>query len=128
MKPHFRVVLTILVVVCVVVLPVENAYAAVTITGVTSSKYLVTGSPVNVSADAVFKITFEDKTAGTNVELCAGAITDFVSGACPLHLSGSGGPGFVFLTIVDATALKGKVIYVIRVVGTVPAAFALTIE
>jgi hypothetical protein len=45
-----------------------------------------------------------------------------------MHLSGSGGPGFRFLTIIDAKALSGKVLYAIRAVGTAPAQFIWTVE
>jgi hypothetical protein len=51
-----------------------------------------------------------------------------MSGTCPTRISDSGGPGFVFLTIVDAASLNGKLLYVIRVVGINPASFKLTIE
>jgi hypothetical protein len=69
-----------------------------------------------------------DTTAGTNLELCAGTGADFAAGTCPVRLSDSGGPGFVFLTIVDTPALSGKIIYVIRAVGIAAATFRLTVE
>ena len=107
-----------------------NALASTTITGTVgaSSKYLVTGAPVTTSAVAVLKISFENKTAGTNLELCAGTTADFVAGTCALRLSDSGGPGFVFLTITDTSQLSGKIIFVQRVVGLAPATFTLTVE
>lgn len=128
MKSHLRLALTILAAICICSFSLPKAHAAVTITGVTGAKYLVSGAPVMTSTDAVFKISFANKTSGTNLELCAGTTTDFVNGACPLRLSSSGGPGFVFLTIVDANALAGKVLYVIRAVGTISATFVLVIE
>jgi len=65
---------------------------------------------------------------GVNLELCAGNADDFASGACPTRLGDSGGPGFKFLTIVDAASLNGKVLYVIRAVGVNSASFRFTIE
>jgi hypothetical protein len=109
---------------------VRNAQALTVITGTVGSagKYLLTGSPVNVTANAVLKISFEDATPGTNVELCAGTAADFAGGNCPTRLSDSGGPGFTFLTIVDAASLNGKILYVIRAVGAAAASFVFTIE
>jgi hypothetical protein len=43
-------------------------------------------------------------------------------------LSDSGGPGFVFLTIIDAATLNGMQLYVLRAVGSAAAEFTLTIE
>jgi hypothetical protein len=108
----------------------HGAMAATTITGTVQSegKYLVSGAPVATTTPAVLKLSFQNNTPGTNLELCAGAGSDFISGACPIRLSDSGGPGFVFLTIVDTPALSGKVIYVIRAVGIAPATFQLTVE
>jgi len=108
----------------------HGALAATTITGTVQSegKYLVSGAPVTTTTPAVLKLSFQNNTPGTNLELCAGNSADFVAGACPTRLSDSGGPGFVFLTIVDTPALSGKIIYVIRAVGIAPAAFQLTIE
>ena len=63
-----------------------------------------------------------------DLELCAGTAADFIAGTCPTRLSDSGGPGFVFLTIVDTPAISGKIIYVIRAVGAASATFRLTIE
>jgi len=103
---------------------------ALTITGtVGTGKYLLTGSAVNVgSTNAVLKISFETTTAGENLELCAGTSADFAAGACPIRLNDSGGPGFRFLTIVDAASLNGKQLYIIRAVGVNPASFTITIE
>lgn len=108
----------------------QNARALTTITGTVSStgKYLLTGNPVTVTTNAVLKITFETTTGGDNLELCAGSGEDFITGRCPTRLSDSGGPGFVFLTLVDAASLNGKIIYVIRAVGIGNASFRFTIE
>lgn len=107
-----------------------SALASTTITGTvgTTGKYLVTGSPVATTTAAVLKLSFENTTAGTNLQLCAGTTSDFTAGTCPTRLSDSGGPGFVFLTIVDTPALSGKVIYVIREVGSAASTFQLTID
>ena len=109
---------------------IGSVLASTTITGTVGAtgKYLVTGAPVTTTTAAVLKISFQDKTAGTNLALCAGAITDFEAGTCATQLSSSGGPGFTFLTIVDTPALSGKVIYVIREVGVLSATFQMTIE
>ena len=91
-----------------------SAMASTTITGTVEStgKYLITGSPVNTTTAAVLKLSFENTTAGTNLELCAGSSADFGAGTCAVRLSDSGGPGFVFLTIVDTPAISGKFIWV----------------
>jgi hypothetical protein len=104
--------------------------ASTTITGTvgTTGKYLVSGSPVTATTAAVLKISFENITPSTNLALCAGTVADFAAGTCPTRLSDSGGPGFVFLTIVDTPAISGKFIYVIREVGIAAATFRLTIE
>src|ERR1700730_12756918 len=97
----------------------------ITITGTVgaSAKYLVTGMLVSTTANAVLKMAFENHTAGTNLELCAGTVAEFNAGTASLQLSDSGGPGFQFLTIVDTNQLAGKVIYVLRRVGTAAAQF-----
>jgi hypothetical protein len=101
----------------------------ITITGtVGATGYLVTGMPVTTATQTVLKITFECGTAGTNVALCAGTIAEFTAGAVGLRLSDSGGPGFRFLTIIGTEQILGKVIYVLRMVGTAPAQFTLTID
>ena len=102
----------------------------ITITGTvgSSGKYLVTGAPVNVQMHSVLKIAFENTTAGTNLGLFAGSITDFESGTGGTQLSDSGGPGFQFLTITDTHALSAKVLFVRREVGTANSAFSLTVE
>ena len=108
-----------------------NAHA-LTITGTVgagpAAKYLLTGSAVNVTTNAVFKMSFETVTAGENLALCAGTIADFAAGKCATQLNDSGGPGFRFLTIVDAASLNGKQIYVIKEVGINPASFVFTVE
>ena len=116
------------VAVIVFVTIMENAHAALTITGTTGAKYLISGMPTTTAPDAILKIVFENRTHGTNLSLCAGTMADFNAGKCTMQLSSSGGPGFAFLTIMDAKALLGKVIYVIRNVGTVNSQFILTIE
>jgi hypothetical protein len=118
-------------VVCAAVLTLGGASEAeaLTITGTLGSgKYLLTGSAVNVSTNAVFKISFETTTPGENLALCAGSIADFSVGHCATQLNDSGGPGFRFLTIVDAASLNGKQLYIIREVGINPASFSFTIE
>lgn len=102
----------------------------ITITGTVgpSGKYLVTGMPVSTKTHTVLKITFENNTAGTNLGLCAGSDADFNAGNPGLQLSSSGGPGFQFLTIIDTHQLSGKVLYVLRQVGTSVSQFTLTIE
>jgi len=117
--------------VCAVALVFTGARKAeaLTITGtVGSGKYLLTGSAVNVTTNAVFKISFETTTAGENLALCAGSISDFSAGHCTTQLNDSGGPGFTFLTIVDAASLNGKQLYIIRTVGINAASFSFTIE
>jgi hypothetical protein len=106
------------------------ACASTTITGTveTTGKYLVSGAPVTTSTASVLKLSFENTTPGTNLELCAGTGADLAAGTCPTRLSDSGGPGFVFLTIVNTPAISGKSIYVIRAVGIAPSTFRLTIE
>jgi len=109
----------------------RNAHA-LSITGTVGpgpgAKYLLTGSAVNVTTNAVFKMSFETLTAGENLALCAGTVADFVAGKCATQLNDSGGPGFRFLTIVDAASLNGKQLYVIKEVGINPASFVFTIE
>jgi hypothetical protein len=107
---------------------VDNAQASVMVTGFADPQYLISGAPATLAEKAVLKIVFENKTSGTNVMLCAGTLDDFVQGKCSIRLSDSGGPGFQFLTIIDARELSGKVLYAIRGVGTAPAQFTLTIE
>jgi hypothetical protein len=124
---------TVATIVCAAALLLAGASSAQALTVITGTvggtgKYLLTGSPVNVSTNAVLKITFEITTPGENVELCAGSPEDFTAGRCSTRLSDSGGPGFTFLTIVDAASLNGKVIFVMRVVGVNPASFRFTIE
>ena len=122
-------VLLVLMAVVIFGAMIGDSFAAVTITGTSGAKYLVTGMAVTPqAADAVLKISFENKTAGTNLELCAGTMADFSASKCAMHLSDSGGPGFQFLTIVDAKAIAGKIIYVIRAVGNANSQFVLTIE
>jgi hypothetical protein len=103
--------------------------SAITITGTIGPKALISAMPVAVStAGAVLKISFEDNTPGTNVSFCAGTTADFNAGKCPLLLGASGGPGFISLSITEASQLNGKALYVLRAVGSVPARFTLIIE
>jgi hypothetical protein len=108
----------------------RNALASTTITGTVgpSGKYLVTGAPVTTTNVTVLKLSFENKTSGTNLELCAGTAADFAAGTCSIRLSDSGGPGFVFLTITDTSQLSGKIIFVLRAVGITASNFAFTID
>ncbi len=128
MKRHGCDRLRVFVVLAVLGSTIDDARASVTITGVASPKYLISSTPVMSDGKAVLKMTFENKTPGTNVSLCIGTMEDFAQGKCAMHLSESGGPGFRFLTIIDATKLSGKVLYAIRAVGTAPAQFVLTVE
>jgi hypothetical protein len=99
----------------------------ITITGTVGAngKYLVTSMPVQTTSNAVLKITFENNTAGTNLELDAG---NFADATPQMRLNGSGGPGYQFLTIIDANKLSGKDIYVHRAVGTATSKFTINIE
>jgi hypothetical protein len=129
MKRHYKMLLQIVAMVGILG-AAGTAAAAVAISGTVgaSGKYLVTGMPVTGTAPAMIKLTFENRTAGTNLELCAGTTADFGTGACPMSLVSSGGPGFRFLTIVDMATLSGKVLYVKRAVGTATSTFVLTVE
>ena len=101
-----------------------------TITGTVGAdgKYLVTGMPVDTATHTVLKLAFENNTAGTNLSLCAGSDADFSAGTAGIRLSDSGGPGFKFLTIIDTHALSGKVLYVLREVGSADSQFTLTVD
>ena len=102
---------------------------ALTITGTTGTKYLLTGSPFSTTnVHTLLKISFETTTAGNNLALCAGSPTDFAAGVCPVRLNDSGGPGFQFLTVIDAANLDGKQLYILHEVGANPASFTVTIE
>jgi hypothetical protein len=127
-RPQPARLLSGFVVLAVLVGVAGDARASVTIRGVAHPRYLISSVPAMSSGDAVLKMVFENKTPGTNVSLCAGTMEDFAEGKCAMHLSGSGGPGFQFLTLIDAKELYGKVLYAVRAVGTAPAQFVLTIE
>jgi hypothetical protein len=101
----------------------------VTITGTvgSSGKYLVTGMPVASQAHTPLKITFENNSGGTNLGLWAGSVADFEKGSAGTQLSDSGGPGFTFLTIIDAADLNGKVLYVQSEVGSGNSQFTINI-
>jgi len=102
----------------------------ITITGSVgaSGKAPVTGMPVDTKTPAVLKIAFENNTAGTNLALCAGTAAQFTAGTSTIQLSGSGGPGFQFLTIIDAAQLNGLDVYVLREVGSAVSNFTINIE
>ena len=102
----------------------------VTVTGTVGAdgKYLITGIPVETTSHTALKIVFENNTSGTNLALCAGSPADFSAGTVGTQISGSGGPGFMFLTIIDVHHLSGKVIYVLRDVGTANSQFTLTLD
>ena len=107
----------------------RNAHAITTIAGTFwGNEYLLMASPVNVTANAVLKITFETTIAGNNLSLGAGTMSDFVAARCATKLNESGGPGYAFLTIVDAASPNGKQIYVIRNIGINGVSFHLTME
>jgi hypothetical protein len=93
-----------------------------------SGKYLVTGIPVDTQTHTVLKIAFENNTAGTNLALCAGTDANFTAGTVGMQLSDSGGPGFQFLTIIDTHKLAGKIIYVLRAVGSADSQFTINVE
>jgi hypothetical protein len=97
----------------------------ITITGTvgSSGKYLVTGLPVDTTANAVLKIAFENNTSGTNLVLFAGTGAEFESGSGGMQLSDSAGPAFEFLTIIDTQQLSGKIIFVRREVGSANSQF-----
>jgi hypothetical protein len=61
----------------------------ITITGTvgSSGKYLVTGLPVDTTANAVLKMAFENNTSGTNLALFAGTNANFKSGSGGMQLS-----------------------------------------
>jgi hypothetical protein len=101
---------------------------AITGTVGSSGKYLVTGLPVDTKEHTVLKFTFENNTSGTNLGLFAGTDAEFASGSGGLQLSDSGGPGFIFLTIIDTHKLSGKILFVRREIGTADSAFTLTID
>ena len=101
---------------------------ALTINGTTGAKYLVSGSPVNSTSFGVLKISFQNKTSGTNLSLCAGTAAEFSAGTCGTELASSGGPGFTFLAIQDSSKLNGKLLYVIRNVGSIDSAFTIVVE
>ena len=128
---NFRALLGLLIVgFALFAVATRSALASTTITGTVgpSGKYLVTGAPVTTTNVTVLKLSFENKTSGTNLELCAGTAADFAAGTCSIRLSDSGGPGFVFLTITDTSQLSGKIIFVLRAVGITASNFAFTID
>lgn len=101
---------------------------ALTITDTVQDGFLVTGTEISTGMKVALKMAFENKTAGTNLSLCAGSSADFQARKCTIILSSSGGPGFQFLTITDTSKLSGKHIYVINNGPVKPASFSLTVE
>jgi hypothetical protein len=130
MKLHYKILLRMLVMVGILVAAGTEAAAAVAISSTVgaSGKYLVTQVPVTGTAPAMIKLTFENRTAGTKLELCAGAGGDFAGGYCPMSLANSVARGAPLLTIVDMATLSGKVLYVRSVAGTAASTFVLTVE
>jgi hypothetical protein len=121
--------LTTMLAASIILISATTSANALTVTGtVGSKKFLLTGSIVKTTAHALMKISFETTTPGNNLSLCAGTTADFVAGVCTVQLNGSGGPGFTFLTIIDAADLNGLQLYVIQNVGINPASFTVTIE
>ncbi len=109
-------------------LTATQSASALTITGTTGAKYLVSGSAVNSTGLGLLRISFENNTSGTNLSLCAGTLAEFASGTCGTELASSGGPGFTFLAVQDAAKLNGKYLYVIRNVGSEPSVFTMVLE
>jgi hypothetical protein len=102
----------------------------ITITGTVApkGKYLITGANISSPAPGhLLKLTFETNTSGTNVSLLSGTLTDFENGT-GTQINGSGGPGFVFLSMLDSATLNGKIMYAKHEVGTVAAHFTLNID
>jgi hypothetical protein len=131
MTRHRGIFAAVLITLGLISATISNAGAAVVITGSVgnSGKYLVSGAPIAANKEeGVLKITFETRTPGFNLSLCLGALTDFGSGTCTKNLVGSGGPGFIFLSIVNVAELDGQVFFVKRNVGNGTASFAITME
>ena len=102
---------------------------ALTINGtVSNQKYLLTGSAVKVTANAVLKISFETTSAGDNLSLCAGSIAEFARWHLRHTTERLRRTGFRFLTILDAASLNGKQLYILKNVGINLASFTFTIE
>jgi hypothetical protein len=121
--------IALLSVACIIGFNTTGARAAVVITGTVGAKaYLITGSTINTKAHSNVKITFVDNTGGTNVALCSGTSAQVASNTCGTQLNDSGGPGFIFLTLIDVATLNGLQLYAIREAGSTPASFTLTIE
>ena len=93
-----------------------------------TGKYLVTGMPVDTQTHTILKLTFENNTAGVNLGLYAGTDAEVAAGSGGLQLSDSGGPGFQFLSIIDTHKISGKVIYVLRNVGSANGQFTLNVD
>lgn len=131
MKRRRRLLVAALAAIGILGSTIGNADAAVVITGTvgSSGKYLVSGAPISVKKeDGIIKITFESRTAGSNLSLCVGTLENFDSNTCASELVSSGGAGFVFLSIVDVEELNGKVFFVKRNVGSGNSEFTITME
>src|SRR5215831_10449908 len=65
----FRALLGLLLVGFGLLAVTENAFAFIIVTGTvgTSGKYLVSGMPVTTTTATVLKLSFENKTSGTNL-------------------------------------------------------------
>jgi hypothetical protein len=123
-----RIKLAFSVVAVLAALSVAPSAKALTITGTTGAKYLVSGSAINSTGMGVLRISFENNTSGTNLSLCAGTLAEFSSGTCGTELASSGGPGFTFLAIQDSAKLNGKYLYVVRNVGSEASTFTIVLE
>lgn len=128
MKRHYEMLLRILVMVGILGAASTEAAAALVISGTVGASgiYVVTGLDVQGTAPALIKFMFENRTAGTTLQLCAGDGSDF--SGCTMILASSREPGRRFLTIVDLPTLSGKVLYVRRPSGTATSTFVLTVE
>lgn len=93
-----------------------------------SGKQPVTSLPVASQAHIPLKITFESNTAGSGLSLWAGSVGDFEMGSAGTNLSGSGGPGFTFLTIINVADLNGQMLWVQRDTGSGDSLFTIDIE
>ena len=93
-----------------------------------SGKQPVTSMLVASQAQIPLKIKFESNTEGTGLTLLAGSVADFEMGNAGTAISGSGGPGFTFLTIIDAADLNGQMLWVQGDAGTGNSLFTIEIE
>lgn len=75
-----------------------------------------------------FENRIREQHGGNQSRSLCGTDADFAAGTVGLQLSDSGGPGFQFLTIIDTNKLSGKIIYVLRAVGSTDSQFTINIE